>query len=326
MSKPNLVSGIQPTGKLHIGNYLGAVKNFIQLQDDYNCYYFIATYHSLTAGHDPKTKKDLIFNVALDYLAAGINPAKAVLFNQVDVPECTELAWIFNCLTPIAELERMTQFKDKSAKNIKSINMGLLDYPVLQAADILIYRAEKVPVGEDQVQHVELTRKVARWFNNTYGQYFKQPEPILTKAKRIMSIIDPTKKMSKSYGDNHCIYLTDEPDVILNKIKKAPTGTGTEGSPTPGAANLLMLLEEFGADKEAATFKNDIKNKTIKYSELKATLAEIISNYFVDFRKKRKELEKDPDYVWNILKQGAEKARPIAEQTMREVKEKIGIL
>ena len=325
MSKPILVSGIQPTGTLHIGNYLGALKNFIELQNDYQCFYFIATYHSLTAGHDPKTKKDLIFNLALDYLAAGIDPSKVALYDQVDVPECTELTWIFNCVTPIAELERMTQFKDKSAKNAKNINMGLLDYPVLQAADILISHAVKVPVGEDQIQHVELTRSVARWFNNRYQEYFKIPEPLVTKAKRIMSIVDPTKKMSKSNGDNHCIYLADEPDVILAKLKKAPTGTGTEGSPTPGAANLLMLLEEFGATEEAAVFKKAIKDKTIKFSELKATLANIISGYFADFRTKRKELAKKPEYIWKVLKDGAAQARPIAQKTIKEVKEIVGI-
>lgn len=329
MKTPNkqiVLSGVQPTGDLHIGNYLGSLKNFIKLQDEYDCYFFLATYHSITENYDPKEKRQQILNLAATYLAAGLDPKKCVIFNQADVPECTELAWIFNTLTPMAELERMTQYKDKAAKQVKNINVGLFDYPVLQAADILLYHGNLVPVGQDQIQHVEITRDIARWFNNKFGEYFTEPKPLLTKIPKVMSLTEPDKKMSKSSSANSYIAITDEPEVIKEKLQRAVTGTGTEDSIPVGVQNLLALLEEFGTSEQLARFNEQIKNKTIKYSELKETLAKQISDYFADFRTKRQKLLNKPEYIEKVLKAGAKKAQKIAKQTINEVKERIGVI
>src|SRR3989344_4866216 len=224
MKKPVVVSGIQPSGPLHIGNYLGALKNWVKIQNSgqYDCFFFIADYHSLTESYNPGEKKEQIFKLAVDYLSAGLDPKKCTIFVQSQVPACTELAWIFNTVTPISELERMTQFKDKASRQIKNINLGLFAYPVLQAADILLYHGQFVPVGEDQIQHVELTRDVARWFNNKYKtKYFPEAKPLLTKSARIMSLADPEKKMSKSLGEKHWLGIDESKEKILDKLKKA---------------------------------------------------------------------------------------------------------
>jgi len=324
-NKQIVLSGIQPSGELHIGNYLGSLKNFVQLQNNYQCYFFLATYHSITEDYDPKTKKQDIIDLTLDFLAAGLDPKKCTIFNQTDVPECTELAWIFNTLIPISELERMTQFKDKAAKQMKNINAGLLDYPVLQAADILLYQPDFVPVGYDQLQHLELTNNIVRLFNNKFGQYFKAIKPLLTKTPKIMSLLEPEKKMSKSAGLNHYIAINDEPEVIKEKLKRAVTGTGTENTLTPGAQNLMTLLEEFGTPQQVNHFKNQLKNKNIRYSELKEALAQAIIDYFADFRTQRKALAKKPQYLEKVLKDGAKKAQKNAQKTLKDVKELIGV-
>lgn len=324
--KQIVLSGIQPTGELHIGNYLGSIINFVKLQEEYQCYYFLATYHSLSKDYDPKAKANQVLSLAIDLLASGVDPKKCILFNQPDVPETTELAWIFNTCTPVAELERMTQFKDKSAKQVKNINMGLLAYPVLQAADILLYRGELVPVGTDQIQHVEITRDIARWFNNKYEtDYFIEPKPLLTRTPKVMSLTDPIHKMSKSAGPKHYIAINDSPKTIKEKLNKAVTGTGTEKTLPPGGANLLSLLEEFGTQEEVDYFKKQVKDQNIKYGELKSTLADAIANYFEPYRKKRKELEAKPDYVKKVLADGAKQAQKIAQKTISEVKEIIGV-
>ena len=320
-----ILSGIQPTGELHLGNYLGSVKNFVQLQDKYQCYFFLATYHSITENYDPKEKRQQILDLTASYLAAGLDPKKCVIFNQTDVPECTELAWIFNTLTPVAELERMTQYKDKASRQDKNINVGLFDYPVLQAADILIYHANLIPVGQDQVQHVEITRDISRWFNNKFGQYFEEPKPLLTHIPKVMSLIEPEKKMSKSAGPKHYIALSDEPEVILEKLKGATTGLGTEDNIPPGVTNLMTLLAEFGTPQQVEYFNEAIKGKTIKYSELKETLAKLISDSFEDYRQKKKALLAKPAYLKKVLKDGAKKASKIAQKTIAEVKELIGV-
>ncbi len=324
-TKQIVLSGIQPTGELHIGNYLGSLKNFVELQNKYQCYFFLATYHSITSEYQPKEKKQQILNLAIDFLAMGLDPKKCVIFNQTDVPECTELAWIFNTITPLAELERMTQFKDKAAKQAKNINVGLLDYPVLQAADILLYKPDFVPVGQDQIQHLELTNTIVRLFNNKFGNYFQPIKPLMTKVPKVMSLVEPEKKMSKSSGPKHYIAINDEPDVIKEKIMKATTGTGTENRLPPGGQNLMTLLEEFGSAKEIAKFKDQIKNKDIKYGELKKTLAQAISDYFANFRTTRKELAKKPEYIENVLKNGGQKAQKIAQKTLVDVKKSIGL-
>ena len=321
-----VLSGIQPTGDLHIGNYLGSLKNFIKLQNKYQCYFFLATYHSITESYEPQKKRQQILDLTATYLAAGLDPKKCVIFNQVDVPECTELAWIFNTITPVAELERMTQYKDKATRQTKNINMGLFDYPVLQAADILLYHANLIPVGQDQIQHVEITRDIARLFNNKFGEYFIEPKPLLTKTPKIMSLLEPEKKMSKSSGPGHYIAISDEPEVIKEKLQRAVTGTGTEDTIPLGVQNLMDLLEEFGTSEQLIGFNEQIKNKTIKYSELKEILAKQISDYFADFRSKRKQLLTKPDYLEKVLAAGAKKAQKVARQTISEVKEKIGVI
>jgi len=327
--KPNkdiVLSGIQPSGELHIGNYLGALKNWIELQNQYSCYFFIADYHSITENYNPEEKLKQIHALAVDYLAAGLDPKKCTIFVQSQVPECTELAWIFNTITPISYLERMTQYKDKAGSQKENINMGLFDYPVLQAADILLYEGNLVPVGQDQVQHVELTRDIARFFNHKFGETFLEPKPLLTHVPKVMSLLLPEKKMSKSAGVNHYIAINDSPEVIREKLKRAVTGLGTENEIPLGVANLLGLLQEFGAEKEYAKFKKAQENKTIKYSELKDTLADVISDYFQSFREQRKKLEKNPAYVKKVLAAGAKQAQKIARKNILEIKKKIGVL
>jgi tryptophanyl-tRNA synthetase len=324
-NKQIVLSGIQPTGELHIGNYLGSLKNFVELQDKYQCYFFLATYHSITENYNPKEKHQQVLDLAMTYLAAGLDPRKCIIFNQADIPECTELAWIFNTITPVSELYRMTQFKDKSAKQVKNINAGLLDYPVLQAADILLYKPDLIPVGTDQLQHLELTNEIVRWFNNKFGTYFNPIKPLLTKMPKVMSLLEPEKKMSKSAGPSDYIAINDGPDIILAKLKKAVTGMGTEDQIPAGAQNLMTLLSEFGTKEDMAFFENQIKNKAIKYSELKEKLAQNISDYFADYRAKYKELQARPDYIKKVLKQGAKEAQKVAQKTLKEVKELIGV-
>ena len=322
-AKQTIFSAIQPSGELHIGNYLGALKNFVELQNKYNCFFFIADYHSITGDYDPKEKSKQIFDLALDFLAIGLDPQKCTIAIQSQIPEHTELAWIFNTITPISELQRMTQFKDKSQNQEKNINMGLFNYPVLQAADILIYKAYGVPVGQDQIQHIELTRKIARFFNNKFGETFPEPKDIITETPKIMSLTDPTKKMSKSHGPKSYIGINDEPEVIERKIKKAISTTEYNKDIYSFYAS---LLENFGTEKNKDYFAKQFKNQDLKFSELKDALAEDIANYFKNFRKKRKELEKNPEEVKKILDEGAKKARVIARETMGEVKEKVGLV
>ncbi|MBP7992562.1 MAG: tryptophan--tRNA ligase [Candidatus Magasanikbacteria bacterium] len=323
--KPVIVSGIQPTGNLHIGNYLGAVKNWVDLQNSgkYQCYFFIADYHSFTGEMSGAERQEKILNIAAELLAAGIDPKKSTLFVQSQVPGHTELAWIFNTVTPIAELYRMTQFKDKSERQDKNINTGLLTYPVLQAADIVLYRGTAVPVGQDQVQHVELTRDIARWFNNRYGNYFVEPKALLTEIPKVMSLLEPTKKMSKSHGLNSVIELADEPEVIANKLKKAVTAT--EGGEAPGVQNLLVLLKHFGTQEDLQAFTKAAKDGTIRYGDLKTAVGMALAARFAEFRTKRADYLKHPAKVKKILAEGAERADKVAAKTMKEVREMVGL-
>lgn len=326
-----IVSGIQPSGKLHIGNYLGAVKNWVKLQSNQknDCFFFIADYHSITEDCDPRQKSKEIFDLATDLLALGLGPKKSVIFQQSQIPFHTELAWIFNTLVKIPELERMTQFKDKIKKQKHNINIGLFDYPVLMAADILIYKAEAVPVGEDQIQHLELTREIARRFNDKFGKVFPEPKSILTETPKIMSLIDPTKKMSKSGGDKSYIALADSPEIIKEKIKSAVSDSGGQGK-NAGGDNLLSIFNALAETKEEKAeylnYKKDHRAGKLKYSQFKPRLAELIVNYFADYRQKRAELSKNPEHIKKVLKNGADKASAIAEKTLKEAKEKIGLV
>ncbi|MFC1638985.1 tryptophan--tRNA ligase [Patescibacteria group bacterium] len=344
-----LISGIQPSGRVHLGNWAGAFSNWLRLQNDpdYECSFFIADYHSLSGEYDPAEKKAQIFEVMVDLLAVGLDPEKCLLFRQSDITEHTELCWVFNTLTPVGYLERMTQFKDKAGQQTRNINMGLLDYPVLQAADILMYRGEFVPVGRDQVQHVELTRDVARFFNNKYGvKLFPESKPLLTDIPKLRSLNDPLKKMSKSLGEKSYVALSDEPEVVLKKIKSSVTNTdgmvtmseedvekalakppGERGDEEAlrgqaGIWNLITLLRLFGEEGEAQAA---LDAQPLKYGELKPLVAERISGRFAEFRERKAELAAKPDEVREIYAAGAERAREIARRTMTEVRDIIGI-
>lgn len=324
--KPIILSGIQPTGNLHIGNYLGAVKNWVDLQNsgEYQCFIMIADLHSLTGDMSADDRRAQITRTAAELIAAGIDPKKTVLFVQSHVPSHTELAWIFNCGTPMAELERMTQFKDKSARQEKNINLGLFSYPVLQAADILVYKATHVPVGEDQVQHVELTRDIAKKFNRNFGECFPETKALLTDIPRVKSLLEPTSKMSKSKGEGHVIDLADEPAVVAKKLKKAVTAT-EGGAGHPGVENLLLLLEHFGSNDDLEKYKAAEADGSIRYGDLKQTVAEAISHHFASFRERRKELLDNHNEIADILIDGAARANAVATSTMEEVRTLVGI-
>src|SRR3989338_1038835 len=326
MSKPVIFSGIQPTGNLHLGNFLGAVKQWVELQNSgtYQCYFCIVDYHSLTGKMTADERRAQVMITATELLAAGIDPKKSTLFIQSHVPEHTELGWIFNTVTPIAELERMTQFKEKYENQKQNINAGLFTYPILQAADILLYQATHVPVGEDQVQHVELTRDIARWFNNRYAYNFPETAAVLTETPRVKSLLEPDKKMSKSLGQGHVIELGEESSSIEKKIQRAVTATAGGGI-APGAQNLLLLYKHFGDPAHYERFIREEKEGTIRYGELKTELSSALSNYFADFRARKQKLLANPDRVAKIFAAGAKQAREVAQVTMKQVRQKIGI-
>ena len=324
MTKKIVLSGIRPTGKLHIGNYLGALKNFVELQKDYTCYFMIADLHSLNEPYDPAIKYRQIIEQAADFIAVGLDPKKCVIFVQSQVHEHSELAIILSNVIPVSYLFRMTQFKEKSESKQDSVNSGLLYYPVLMASDILLYKPQYIPVGDDQTQHVELSRDIARFFNNRYGETFIEPKPLYTQIPRVMSIMDPGKKMSKSLGDAHCIYMDDEPEIIEKKLARAVTDTGDGKS--LGAENLLALTKIFCSKDIYEKFSDDQKKSKLMYSDLKKTLAVSISKYFEDFRKKKKKLLGNPKKLESILALGSKKAQKIAKKMLIEAKEKAGIL
>ncbi|MBF8281001.1 MAG: Tryptophan--tRNA ligase [Candidatus Magasanikbacteria bacterium] len=319
MDQQIIVSGIQPSGELHIGNYLGAIKNWLTLQSErkYHCFFFIADLHSLTGEFDPQTKYQQIISLTRDLLALGLDPDQCTLFVQSAVPEHTELSWIFSTLTPMSELERMTQYKDKAEHQVTNVNVGLFTYPVLQAADILMYKADRVPVGEDQVQHVELTRVIGRKFNNKFGQTFPETLPLLTATPRVMSLTEPVKKMSKSHGPKSYLALNDPPELILEKIRKA---TADE----IGVTNLLELHKLFDANGAATQkFLGEQARGTLMNVKLKDGLAALIANHFARFRADRVKISESA--VVKILKSGAKVAGGIATETMTEVRKKVGI-
>lgn len=324
-----MVSGIQPTGSLHIGNYLGAARNWLRLQNEFDgrFFIFVADYHSITENYDPEEKRKQVLLLCAEYLALGLDPKKVTLFVQSDIPEVTELCWIFNTVTPISFLERMTQFKDKSARQTQNINMGLFDYPVLQAADILIGKGSLVPVGQDQVQHVELTRDIARFFNKKFGEVFPEPKPVLTETPKVMSLLDPEKKMSKS-AQGSFISLSDEPEEIKKKVRRAVTDVGLvedRRQKSPGVENLFTMLKEFGEPGDYERLDGAYRDASLQYVDLKDLVAFRIAEHFADFRKKRAALLADPEKVMRVYKAGAKKVREIAQETMREVRQKIGL-
>ncbi|MEK7566264.1 MAG: tryptophan--tRNA ligase [Patescibacteria group bacterium] len=334
MSKPILISGIQPTGKLHIGNYLGALKNFVDLQNSgrYKCYFFVADLHSITESYDPKEKPGQVLNLVLDYLSAGLNAEKSTIFIQSKIPAHSETAWILNTVTPFGELKRMTQFKDKSEHQRENINVGLFDYPVLMASDILLYDAQFVPVGEDQLQHLELTRTLARKFNKKFppdgragGKVFIEPKPLLTETPKIMSLDNPNKKMSKSMPEG-CLFLDDSPQVMTHKIKRAVTDSGKEikyqPESKPAISNLLRIYKNLSG---LPMKKIEKKYENKSYGQFKKDLSNVIIDYFMVFQKKKKLLSKNIKKIEKLMAVGNKKAEVIANKKLEEVKKATGL-
>jgi len=323
--KKRILSGLQPTGAVHIGNYLGAIKNWVELQNQYDSIIFIADLHALTNPQGSSQIKKKVFDSVTTLLAAGIDPKKCLLFVQSQIPEHTELTWLLNTVTPISELERMTQFKEKSQQNKQNINMGLFGYPVLMASDILLYDTDLVPVGEDQKQHVELTRTIARKFNNQFGKVFTIPEALVQKTgARIMSLTDPTKKMSKSMPQG-CLAMTDSPTLIEEKIKKAVTDSGKEIQYSPKKPAILNLMAIHHCFSGLSYNEIEKKYKGKGYGQFKQDLAKIVVKALKPFQTKKKDLEKKPDQVKKILDQGNKKAQKIASQTLDRAKKKMGL-
>ena len=345
---PNRIfSGMRPSGKLHLGNYLGALKQWVKLQDDAELAIFACVdYHGITTPFDPKTYHQQVMDVILDFLAAGVNPDKALLMRQSKVPQHTELAWIFNTITPVSWLDRLPTYKEKleqiRVKEIGSIdfkvnvpeyiqrtesyknNIGLLDYPVLMASDILIYRPNMVPVGEDQLTHIDVTNEIGKKFNFLFGEVFGTVKPYLAPAKRIMSLQDPTKKMSKTGDDG--IALTDSADDIRIKIKKATTDSGKEikfePKEKPAISNLLTIFSEV-SDKSIPELEKDYDGKS--YVDFKNDLSEAIIGFLKPFQERRQKFADDMGSVEKILESGEQKARQLAGQTLSEVKQKMGL-
>jgi tryptophanyl-tRNA synthetase len=323
-----IFSGIRPTGNIHIGNYLGAIKQWIELQEKNECVFCIVDMHAITTPYDPKEMKKNILEATATYLAAGINPDKSIIFVQSDIKEHTELAWLLGTITPMGELSRMTQFKEKSKQHKDYINAGLFNYPVLMAADIMLYKAEAVPVGKDQEQHVELARTIARKFNQKFGDTFPEPESILPKTgAKIMSLQDPKKKMSKSDDPKSYISLFDTPEDITKKIMSAETDSGKDiiynVTKKPGISNLLTIYSLL-SKKTTKELEKEFKGKG--YGEFKKSLAEVVVSYLEPFRRKQKELLTREVYVQEILKNGKSRAETIARATMLQVREKMGII
>lgn len=326
MQKKRVFSGIQPTGQIHLGNYLGAIKHWVELQDEYENLFCIVNSHAITLPIEPTFLKSQTYELVKLLLACGIDPNQSGLFIQSEVDEHPALAWLLDCQVSMGEMQRMTQFKDKSLKNPKSVNMGLFNYPILMASDILLYQSDLVPVGEDQKQHLELTRNVAEKFNRDFGDCFKVPEPLIAKVgARVMGLDDPKVKMSKSHkGANHAIFLLDEPDVIVKKIKKAATdsiGVIEFDETREGVFNLLniyMLLSDESPEKIEERFRNR------GYGDFKKELAEVVIQSLKPIQERYREISDDE--VKAVLNCGAEKARPLARATYQKAKELMGLI
>lgn len=329
MEKKKVLSGVQSTGRLTLGNYFGAINNWVEMQEEYDCYYMIANLHSLTVRNNPETLKNNTKKIIALYLAAGLDPQKNTLFIQSQVKEHAELSWILNCYTYMGELSRMTQFKDKSEKHADNINAGLFTYPVLMAADILLYQADYVPVGVDQMQHLEITRDIAERFNKLYGKTFVIPEVYLGKvSSKIMGLQDPTAKMSKSATNlNDVIFLEDEPDLILKKFKKAVTDSENKvqynPENKPGVSNLMQIY----SSATGSTLKEIEKEfEGSGYGDFKTKVAEAVISKLEPIQNKYNDLLNNQGYLEEIYTRGAEKARELASKTLKDVKERIGIL
>lgn len=320
-----IFSGIQPTGELHIGNYLGAIRNWVKFQDEYECVFCVVDYHALTIPYDVTQMPKRVFEMVCGLLACGIDPDRSALFIQSEVPQHTELAWIFNTVTPMGELSRQTQFKAKADQHADSINAGLFTYPVLQAADILLYKASRVPVGEDQVQHLELSREVARHFNARYGVTFPEPQTILSTTPRIRGL-DGQAKMSKSLGNT--IAVDEEPEEIRQKLAKAFTDPHKLRRNDPGdpdICNIFSLHRLFSSPEQVADVDRDCRSGALGCVADKKDLANNLIAYFAPIREKWTALRQQPEKVRAILDKGRDRCLAIAEDTMSEVRKRLGL-
>lgn len=331
MSKPVVLSGCQPSGQLSIGNYIGAISNWVKMQDTHNCKFMLVDLHAITVRQEPQQLTEATLDGLALYLACGLDPNKSTLFIQSHVPQHAELAWILNCYTQMGELNRMTQFKDKSQRHSGNINAGLFTYPALMAADILLYKAHEVPVGDDQKQHLELARNVAERFNNLYGEVFRVPEPMIPKVgARVMSLQEPTKKMSKSDDNpNNYVGLLEEPKKIAKKIKRAVTDSDEQAriyfdpQEKAGVSNLLSIL--------SATTGRHIDDLVPEYEDkmyghLKTDVADAVVAMLEPIQQRYQEMRNDPGFLQQVMKQGADKARENAAKTLADVYKAVGFV
>jgi tryptophanyl-tRNA synthetase len=328
--KKTILSGSTVTGDLTLGNYIGAINNWKQLQDQYDCLYFLADLHALTVTQDPKVLRERTYSFYAQYLALGLDPKKNVIFVQSQIPEHTELSWILTCLTPMGYLNRMTQFKEKSEKHVKNINAGLYTYPILMAADILLYQAHLVPVGEDQRQHLELCRDIVGFYQNKYGEgSFTMPEAYIGKSgARIMSLQEPEKKMSKSdENEKNFVSIIDDSKKIEKKIKSAATDSGTEIKYDPenkaGLSNLMTIYSVLG-NKSIEQIEKDYAGKM--YGHLKVDLADLVVSTLKPVRETYDDLMKNKDHLDQLMKVGADRARERAQKTLDNVYNTVGLL
>ena len=327
MEGKTVYSAIQPSGNLTIGNYVGSIRNWLSMQAEYECFFAMANMHAITVRQEPSELRRRTLELAALYIACGIDPEKCTLYVQSQVPQHAELAWVLNSIAYVGEMERMTQFKDKSQKHADNINMGLMDYPVLMAADILLYQADYVPVGQDQTQHVEITRDLAIRFNNRFGETFTVPKALILKqGAKIASLQDPTKKMSKSdENPNASVYLTDDRDAILRKFKRAVTDSGNEirfaPDEKPGVSNLLMVYASF-TGKTVEEAEKDFAGKG--YGEFKLAVGEAVADKLAPVQAEQARILKDKTYLSGVLAAGAERAYKTARKTLSKVYRKVG--
>lgn len=331
MSKPVVLSGIQPSGGLTIGNYIGAINQWLPMQENNDCFFMLADLHTITVRQDPAVMRERVLECLAMYIACGLDPKKSTIFTQSQVPEHAQLGWILNCYAQMGELNRMTQFKDKSSRHSQNVNVGLFGYPVLQAADILLYQADSVPVGEDQKQHLELTRDIATRFNNLYGEVFKLPEPFIAKVgARVMSLQDPLKKMSKSDDNvNNFIMLLDEPKKIEKKLKRAVTDSDEQAriyfdnDEKPGVSNLLTLMSCMtgrAIDELVPEYEDKM------YGHLKKDTADAVLSVIEPLQQRYFELRKDEGALLDIMKDSAERASETASITLDKAKHALGLI
>ncbi|MEQ6969943.1 tryptophan--tRNA ligase [Pectobacterium polaris] len=331
MSKPIVFSGAQPSGELTIGNYMGALRQWVNMQDDYDCIYCIVDLHAITVRQDPQALRKATLDTLALYLACGIDPKKSTIFVQSHVPEHSQLSWILNCYAYFGELSRMTQFKDKSARYEENINAGLFSYPVLMAADILLYQTNQVPVGEDQKQHLELSRDVGQRFNSLYGDIFKVPEPFIPKSgARVMSLLEPTKKMSKSDDNrNNVIGLLEDPKAVVKKIKRAMTDSDEppviryDVANKAGVSNLLDILSGV-TGKSIPELEQEFNGQM--YGHLKGAVADAVSGMLSELQERYHRYRNDEDFLQQIMREGADKASARAQETLKKVYDAIGFV